>query len=175
MMKTAIKLLLKGSILLLALLAIPVLCPAEDLAPEKNYQTVLDLTDQILSSGKVNATSKAKVKAASTELKRQFMLFYGPANGDYVRLQQGNPNEKEDIAPRLKKEQDDLTDFDSSYQVQNYISLCKAILRGHFKKKPHLPKVGCHRPGRNWEALRMSATGTRIGLEWFGIAGVKAN
>lgn len=133
-MKKTVNFLLRATIPILALMACPTLCPAEDLAPEKNYQTVLDLTDQILSSGKVNATSKAKVKAASIELNRQFHLLYDPADSDYVRLQQGNPNEKEDIATRLKKEQDDLHEFDSSYQVQNYISLCKGILKGHFNK-----------------------------------------
>lgn len=133
-MKSVLKFLLKGSILGLALLALPALCPAEDLSAGKNYQTVRVLTDQILNSNKVDSKTKKKVEAASAELDRQFHLFYNPANADYVRLQQGNPNEKEDIAPRLKKEQDDLNDFDSSYQIQNYISLCKGILRGHFNK-----------------------------------------
>ena len=134
-MNTTIKFLLKGCIPVLALLATPALCPAEDLAPGKNYQTVRDLTNQILNSAKVDSKTKKKVETASAELNRQFHLFYDRANKDYAQLEQATPTDaKGEVAARLKKERDDLDDFDSSYQVQNYLSLCKGILKGHFNK-----------------------------------------
>lgn len=133
-MNTAMKFFLKGNIPLLALLAIPALCPAQDMPPGKNYQTVQDLTGRILASKKADAKTKAKVKAASTELARQFHLYYDPANRDYALLQTAQANAKDELAAKLKKEKDDLDDFDSSYQVQNYLSLCKGVLKGHFNK-----------------------------------------
>lgn len=114
-MNGIIKSLLKATIPTLAILAFPAFCPAEDLPPGKNYQQVQELTRQILSSNKIDAKSKAKVKAASVELDRQFHLLKAAA---------------------------DVDEFDSSYQVQNYLSLCKGILKGHFNKSHTYRRLG---------------------------------